>query len=79
MIVIWLGALLVILGLLQMAYSTLWTGRLSDPPRSRHGTRDSTLEPPRQDLRFLGLASNWPGIVLFVLGLLLLLSGGAFI
>jgi len=78
MVVIWLGALLVILGLLQMAYSTLWTRRLSDPPRSRHGAQDSTLEPPRQGLRFLGFTHNWPGAALFVLGLLILLLGGAF-
>jgi len=78
MVLIWLGALLVILGLLHMAYETLWSRRLSDPPRSRQGADDTTLEPPRQGLRFLGFGRNWPGAVLFVLGLLLLLWGAAF-
>ncbi|MDZ5699015.1 MULTISPECIES: hypothetical protein [Phyllobacteriaceae] len=75
---IWLGALLVILGLIHMAYVTLWSRRLSDPPRSQHGTDDTTLEPPRQGLRFLGFGRNWLGALLFVLGLLLLLWGAAF-
>jgi hypothetical protein len=75
MILIWLGALLVILGLLQMAYAALWSRRLSEPPRAQLGAHDRTLEPPRQSLRFLGISYNWPGAVLFVLGLALILWG----
>lgn len=78
MVLIWLGALMVILGLLQMAYATLWSRRLSDPPRSQQSADDTTLEPPGQGLRFLGLERNWPGATLFVLGLLLLIWGAAF-
>lgn len=76
MVLIWFGALLVILGLLYMAFATLWDRRLSDPPRSEHGADDTTLEPPGQGMRFLGLERNWPGAALFVLGLVLLLMGG---
>jgi hypothetical protein len=71
-----LGALLVIVGFLYMARTAIWRGPLSgrDSPRP---ARD-TLEPPRRSLRFLGLGTNWPGLVLMALGAVLLVSGGGF-
>jgi hypothetical protein len=67
-----LGALLVLGGVLYMARATIWRGSLSGPDSSRP-VRD-TLEPPRRSTRFLGLGTNWPGILLMVTGAILLVS-----
>ena len=75
MLVIWLGALLVIVGVIVLANQAIGRGRLSQPGVSASAPVD-TLEPPRQGMRFLGLGSNWPGIVLIVIGGALLLFGG---
>jgi hypothetical protein len=55
-----------------MARTAIWRGPLSDPDSSRP-VRD-TLEPPRRDMRFLGLETNWPGILLMAIGAVLLVS-----
>ena len=70
-----LGSALVFAGLVYMASSAIWRGRLSDPGRSRSVPPGATLEPAHRGTRFLGLGPNWPGIVLFVLGAILLLAG----
>ena len=75
MLVIWLGALLLILGVLLLAYQAIGRGRLSGLGKPSSAPVD-TLEPPRQGMRFLGVGSNWPGIVLIVVGGVLLLFGG---
>ena len=75
MLIIWLGALLVIVGVIVLANQAIGRGRLSQPGVSASAPVD-TLEPPRQGMRFLGLGSNWPGIVLIVIGGALLLFGG---
>ena len=67
-----LGALLAIGGVLYMAGIAIWRGPLSGPESSRP-VRD-TLEPPRRNLRFLGLGANWPGILLMVIGAILLVG-----
>ena len=71
-----LGALLIFGGLLYMARTTIWRGPLSGRDSSRQ-VRD-TLEPPRRGLGFLGIASNWPGIVLMAAGAVLMASGASF-
>jgi hypothetical protein len=71
-----LGALLVLCGLLYTARTAIWWGPLSGPDSSRP-VRD-TLEPPRRSVRFLGLGTNWPGILLMVIGAGLLVSGASF-
>lgn len=71
-----LGALLIFGGLLYMARATIWRGPLSGRDSSRQ-VRD-TLEPPRRGLGFLGIASNWPGIVLMAAGAVLMASGASF-
>ena len=71
-----LGALLVIAGLLQMAYQAIWKGRLSDA-RPHHSTTEDTLEPRGQRGAF-GLKANWPGFALVVVGGILLLVGDMF-
>jgi hypothetical protein len=70
-----LGALLVLGGILYMARSAIWRGPLSGPEASRP-VRD-TLEPPRRSMRFLGLGTNWPGILLMAVGAVILLVAGA--
>jgi hypothetical protein len=71
-----LGALLVLGGVLYMARTAIWRGSLSGPDPS--GPVRGTLEPPRRSLRFLGLATNWPGILLMAIGAILLVSGADF-
>ena len=71
-----LGALLVLAGVLYMARAAIWRGSLSGPDSSRPVR--GTLEPPRRNLKFLGLGTNWPGILLMVIGAILLVSGTGF-
>ena len=71
-----LGALLVLGGFLYLARSAIWRGPLSGPESSRP-VRE-TLEPPRRSMRFLGLGTNWPGILLMAVGAVLLVSGASF-
>jgi hypothetical protein len=66
-----LGALLVLGGVLYMAGATIWRGSLSRPARD-------TLEPPRRGVGFLGLGTNWPGLLLMAIGAVLLVSGASF-
>src|SRR4029453_2679169 len=75
MLVIWLGALLVLGGLLFMLAQPIWRGRLSEARRRRSSAvpRD-TLEPRMPGAGF-GLKENWPGLVFMVLGGILLLVG----
>jgi len=71
-----LGALLVAGGVLYMARTASWRGSLSGRDSSRP-VRD-TLELPRRSVRFLGLGTNWPGILLIAIGAILLVSGASF-
>jgi hypothetical protein len=72
-----LGALLVLGGVLYMARTAIWRGSLSGPDSSSQPVRD-TLEPPRRSARFLGIGTNWPGILLMAIGAILLVSGASF-
>ena len=72
-----LGALLVLGGVLYTARTAIWQGPLSGPESYRRPVRD-TLEPPRRGLGFLGLGTNWPGILLMAIGAGLLLSAASF-
>ncbi|MDX8477844.1 hypothetical protein RFN28_05030 [Mesorhizobium sp. VK24D] len=81
MAVILIGALLTVAGVVYMAGAVLWRGRLSDPgpaaldrPNPYLATPGPTLEPRRRGLGFLGLAQNWPGLLMMAIGLILLLS-----
>ena len=71
-----LGAVLVLCGLVYLARRAIWRGPLSgrDSPRPVH----DALEPPRRSMRFLGLGTNWPGILLMAIGAILLVSGASF-
>ncbi|ANW01723.1 hypothetical protein [Bradyrhizobium icense] len=71
MTLIWLGVLLVFVGVLQMAFQPIWRDRLSGRRRLRSS---DTLEPERPAGGF-GLKLNWPGLVLVALGAAFLLAG----
>jgi hypothetical protein len=75
LIIFWLGALLVLSGVLLMAAPPIWRARMSGR-RSRSGVSDRTLEPQRPGAGF-GLKRNWPGLTLIALGAILLLVGAA--
>jgi hypothetical protein len=70
MVLIWVGALLIIGGIVLAAGRVLWRGRLSDPHRIGSGT---TLE-PRESARALHPKHHWPSIALVALGLIILLA-----
>ena len=74
---IWIGALLVVGGVLLMAVQPLWRGRLSGPRRTHSAGPSVTLE-PEKPARGFSIRSNWPGLALVVLGAILLLAGTAF-
>lgn len=73
-VLVWLGALLVIAGVVYMAAQPLWRGRLSD---ARPSSRADSLE-PAAPARGFGLSSNWPGLALAGAGALLLLGSAVF-
>jgi hypothetical protein len=84
MAAILIGALLFAGGIVYMAGAALNRGRLSDPAPARTpddsyatipATQGPTLEPSRRGLGFLGLASNWPGLLMMAAGAVLLLFG----
>lgn len=75
MFIIWLGALLVVCGLIYMVYEALRRGRLSGTERPAPAPKDGTLEPRRHGVGFLGLTGNWPGLALMGAGFLLMLLG----
>jgi hypothetical protein len=68
-----LGMLLLIAGVLQMAWTAIRRGRMSDPAPNPDDTARPTLEPSHRGAGFLSLRAIWPGLVLLGLGALLLL------
>jgi hypothetical protein len=78
MLLIWIGVLLVIVGLLFTARQAIWRGRMSDPHRARSGPEGMTLEPKGSGTAgSFGLKANWPGLALIGLGAIFLLVGAA--
>ena len=69
-----LGALMVLAGLVYMAWFAIRRGRMSDSSVTPNDAGKRTLEPLRRGVGFLGWRGNWPGLVLAGLGALLLLS-----
>ena len=70
MILIWIGALLIIGGIVLAAGQVLWKGRLSDPHRMG---ASATLE-PRERTSALHPKHHWPSIALVAVGIILLLA-----
>jgi len=76
-LLIWIGALLIIGGVLYGAAQALWGGRLSDARLGRSARTEASLE-PRQGARAFSFKTHWPAFVLILLGSLLLLTETAF-
>ena len=77
MTLIWLGALLIVVGVVLTAIPPLWLSRLSRVRRVPARRPSNTLEPDRP-ARGLGLMDNWPGLALMVIGAVLLLVGSTY-
>ena len=71
---IWIGALLVLGGVLYTAAKALGRGRLSEIRSARQGYASNTLEPKGARAR-LPSRALWPGLLLLALGALLLVAG----
>jgi hypothetical protein len=63
---VWIGALLILGGVVYTAWEGNWKGRF------RTETHTFTT-------RGLGFASNWPGLAMIGVGALMLLGGAAFV
>ena len=74
MTVVFAGALLVIGGVLFMAYEAIWQGRLSGASRRDSIVKSTTLEPQGRSAAFDPRA-NWLGLALIAVGTILLLVG----
>ena len=71
-----LGAVLVVIGVVLMAVSTLRRGRLSEPKARAPESPPDTLEPSGRGRR-LSLRADLPGISLVAAGAVLLLIAAA--
>ena len=69
-----LGALLLLGGVVYMAWAALYRGKMSDPAANPGDAGRRTLEPRHRGLGFLGWRANWPGLVMAAVGAFLLLS-----
>lgn len=68
-----IGAVLVACGVVLMALAAIKSGRMSDSRASPGDPAGTTLEPQRRSMRFLGLKANWPGLLVALVGVALLI------
>ncbi|MGF9758691.1 hypothetical protein AAII07_26160 [Microvirga sp. 0TCS3.31] len=76
MILIWIGALLIIAGIVLAAGQMLWKGRLSDAHRMGPTGSSATLEPQGR-VRAFHPKHHWPSIALVALGMIVMLAEAA--
>ena len=76
MVLIWIGAFLIIAGIVLAAGQVLWRGRLSDPHRMGSADSSATLEPQGR-VRPFHPKHHWPTIALVALGVVLMLAEAA--
>ncbi len=76
MVLIWIGALLVVGGVVLAAGKVLWKGRLSDAHRTGSTGASATLEPQGR-VRAFHPKHHWPSIFLVALGLIFMLAEAA--
>jgi hypothetical protein len=74
---IWIGAVLIVGGVVFSAIPPIWQGRLSRARRLPTARPSNTLEPERPAKGF-DLQTNWPGLAMIALGVILMLVGAAF-
>ena len=75
MILIWLGALLIIVGVVVAAAPPILRGRLSRLRRVDSGRPSNTLEPNRPAK---GFRASWPGLAMIGVGAVLMLLGATY-
>jgi len=73
MLLVWIGALLVISGVVVAAIRTVRRGRLSDARRPPAAAAPDTLEPEGRGRR-LSIEADLPGLGLIAIGVILLLA-----
>ena len=76
MILVWIGALLIIVGIVLAAGQVLWKGRLSDAHRMGPTGASATLEPQGR-VRAFHPKHHWPSIILVAFGIVLMLAEAA--
>ncbi|WP_243369588.1 hypothetical protein [Microvirga solisilvae] len=76
-LLIWIGALLIICGVIYGAALAIWGGRLSDARLDRSSHTDASLE-PRQSTRAFSPRTHWPAFALILVGSILILTRTAF-
>jgi hypothetical protein len=76
MVLIWIGALLIVGGIVLAAGQVLWKGRLSDPHKIGSTGSGATLEPQGR-VRSFHPKHHWPSIFLVAVGLILMLAEAA--
>lgn len=76
MVLVWIGALLIIAGIVLAAGQVIWKGRLSDAHRTGPTGAGATLEPQGR-VRAFHPKHHWPSIVLVALGIILMLAEAA--
>ncbi|MBM1169779.1 hypothetical protein [Microvirga arabica] len=76
MVLVWIGALLIIAGIVLAAGQVLWKGRLSDAHRTGPTGAGATLEPQGR-VRGFHPKHHWPSIMLVALGIILMLAEAA--
>ena len=73
MLTIWIGALLIVAGVVLMAVQTIRRGRLSDARPPEPGARVRSLEPTGPGRR-ISLKEMVPGLALAALGAILMVA-----
>ena len=76
-LLIWVGALLILCGVVYGAAQALWRGRLSDARRGGATRGGASLE-PQQSTRSFSLKTHWPAFALILIGGVLILTETAF-
>jgi drug/metabolite transporter (DMT)-like permease len=77
MTLIWIGALLIVVGVVLAAVPPILQGRMSRPRPVTPARPGKTLEPDRPG-KGLDPRTNWPSLAMIALGAVLLLAGAAF-
>ena len=78
MTIFWLGALLIVVGVVLTAVPPILQGRLSRVRRVDTTARPSNTLEPARPAKGLDPGTNWPGLALIGIGIILLLAGAAF-
>jgi hypothetical protein len=76
-LLIWIGALLIICGVIYGAAQAIRGGRLSDARLNRSSRTEASLE-PRESPKAFSLRTHWPAFVMILFGGILILTETAF-